>query len=318
MRIGVTGADGFVGYHTVAAVHAAGHEALPLVRRRKAGSDATARDIGDLGFDTDWAPLIEGCDAVIHLAAAVHESGRETAERAARMRRVNVDATGRLALGAARCGVRRLVLASSIKVMGETSERPFVEEDVPRPIGAYAKSKRDAELALWEATSTSALQGVVLRPPLVYGPGVGANFRALLRLCDSAWPLPLAGANALRSLLYVGNLADALVAAATHPAAGGGTYFVTDDHDLSVADLVTRLRQQFRRPYRLHAAPPGTLRWAARLLGRGDAYSRLFDPLQASPARWCSCATWSPPVTVDDALAATTHWFARQRSERVP
>jgi nucleoside-diphosphate-sugar epimerase len=318
MRIALTGADGFVGRHTVGAVRAAGHEALPLVRRLGSGSEAGARAVGDIGPDTEWTSVIEGCDAVVHLAAAVHESGPESADHEARMRRVNVDATARLAREAARCGVRRVVLASSIKVMGETSSRSFVESDPPRPVGAYATSKRDAELALWETTSATTLEGVVLRPPLVYGPGVGANFRALLGLCDTAWPLPLAGARALRSLLYVGNLADALVVTATRPEAAGDTFFVTDDNDVSVADLVTRLRQVFSRPNRLLTAPLGVLRWTARLAGREDAIARLFEPLRASPAHLRSRLSWKPPFTVDEGLANTARWFAMQRSQQRP
>ena len=316
MRIAITGADGFVGSHTVGAVRAAGHEALPLVRQLGTGSDTAVRPVGDIGPDTAWAPALEGCDAVIHLAAAVHESVTESADREARMRRVNVDATARLAREAARCGVQRVVLASSIKVMGETSSRPFVESDSPQPVGAYATSKRDAELALWETTSATNLEGVVLRPPLVYGPGVGANFLDLLGLCDTAWPLPLAGACALRSLLYVGNLADALVVAVTHPDAAGDTFFVTEDNDMSVADLVTRLRQIFCRPSRLFAAPPRVLRWTARLAGREAAIARLFEPLQASPAHLRSRLSWKPPFTVDEGLANTARWFALRCSQQ--
>lgn len=316
MRIAITGADGFVGRHTVGAVRAAGHEVLPLVRHLRTGSDAAAQAVGDIGPDTDWAPVLEGCHAVIHLAAAVHDSEPEDADRAICIQRVNVDAAARLAREAACCGMRRVVLVSSIKVMGETSSRPFVESDSSRPVGAYATSKRDAELALWETTSATNLEGVVLRPPLVYGPGVGANFRALLGLCDTSWPLPLAGARALRSLLYVGNLADALVVTATRPDAADDTFFVTDDNDVSVAFLVARLRQVFSRPSRLFAAPPRVLRWAARLAGREDAIARLFEPLQASPAHLRSRFSWKPPFTVDEGLANTARWFAMQRSQQ--
>lgn len=310
MRIGVTGADGFVGRHVVEAVRAAGHEALPLVRRRRTGSDAAAFAVGDIDRDTAWAPVLEGCEAVIHLAAAVHDSGAESAGRTAHIQSFNVDGTARLAREAARCDVRRIVLASSIKVMGVTSIRPFVESDPTRPVGAYAISKRDAELALWQVASTTSLQGVVLRPPLVYGPGVGANFIALLALCNTPWPLPLAGARALRSLVFVSNLADALVLAATHPDAAGETFFVTDDEDLSVAELAARLRRQLNRPRRLFAPPQGALRLAARLAGHEGAFTRLFEPLQASPAHLRSRLAWKPTSTVTEGLAVTARWFA--------
>jgi nucleoside-diphosphate-sugar epimerase len=310
MRIGVTGADGFVGRHAVEAVRAAGHEALPLVRRRRTGSDAAARAVGNIGRDTAWAPVLEGCEAVIHLAAAVHDAGAENAGRTARIQSVNVDGTARLAREAARCGVRRIVLASSIKVMGETSIRPFVESDPTRPVGAYATSKRNAELALWQEASRTSLQSVVLRPPLVYGPGVGANFIALLALCNTPWPLPLGGARALRSLVFAGNLADALVQATTLPDAAGQTFFVTDDDDLSVAELVARLRRKLDQPRRLFAPPQRALRLAAQLACREGAFNRLFEPLQSSPAHLRSRLAWKPPFTVDEGLAVTARWFA--------
>jgi nucleoside-diphosphate-sugar epimerase len=318
MRIAITGADGFVGHHAVEAVRAAGHDVRPLVRQLRTESDAAARAVGDIGPDTVWAPFIDDCDAVIHLAGAVHETGPETAVREARMRRVNVEATACLARAAAECGVRRVVLASSIKVMGEISLRPFVESDTPRPVGAYAVSKRDAELVLWQVTAATNLEGVVLRPPLVYGPGVGANFRALLALSDTPWPLPLADASARRSLLFVRNLADALQLAATHPNAAGQTFFVSDDNDVSVADLVAQLRQCFNRPRRLFAAPRAVLRGSARLTGYEGALARLFEPLQASPAHLRSQLSWTPPATLDQGLASTASWFARQRSRHQP
>jgi nucleoside-diphosphate-sugar epimerase len=299
-------------------VRAAGHDAVPLVRQLRNGSASGARAVGHIGPDTVWAPVIQGCDAVIHLAAAVHDDGPESTEREARMRRVNVEATARQACEAAQCGVRRVVLVSSIKVMGETSSQPFVESDAPRPVGAYATSKRDAELALWKVTSDTNLEGVVLRPPLVYGPGVGANFRALLELSNTPWPLPMAGATALRSLLFVGNLADALRVAATHPDAAGETFFVTDDSDVSVTDLVARLRQRFDRPRRLFTAPRETLRGLTRLAGHESAFARLFEPLQASTAHLRSRLSWTPPFTVDEGLDSTVQWFAAQRSGLAP
>jgi nucleoside-diphosphate-sugar epimerase len=309
MRIAITGADGFVGRHTVTAARAAGHDVRPLVRRLDAASDSAAREVGDVGPDTDWATALAGCEAVVHLAAAVHESGPDTPQRRMRMRSVNVDGTARLARDAARSGVSRFVFVSSIKVMGETSSRPFVEPDVPHPVGDYASSKHDAERALQEVAWSTPLQYTVVRPPLVYGPGVGANFRALLALCDSPWPLPLAGASAPRSLLYVGNLADALLCAVTHPAAANDTFFVTDDSDLTVADLVARLRDKLNRPRRTFAAPRSVVRGVARLAGRKASYARLFEPLQANPSHLRSRLGWNAPYTVDEGLELTTQWY---------
>jgi len=309
MHIAITGADGFVGRHTVTAAREAGHDVRPLVRRLDAASDSAARAVGNIGPDTDWATALAGCEAVVHLGAAVHESGSDTLQRRMRMRSVNVDGTVRLGREAARCGVTRFVFVSSIKVMGETSSRPFVETDVPHPVGDYASSKYDAERALQRVASSTPLQCAVVRPPLVYGPGVGANFRALLTLCDSPWPLPLAGASAPRSLLYVGNLADALLCAVTHPAAANDTFFVTDDSDLTVADLVARLRDKLNRPRRTFAAPRSVVRGVARLAGRKASYARLFEPLQANPSHLRSRLGWNAPYTVDEGLEITTQWY---------
>jgi len=314
MRIAITGADGFIGRHTVTAARGAGHDVRPLVRRLDAASDSAAREVGDVGPDTDWATALVGCEAVVHLAAAVHESGPDAPQRRMRMRSVNVDGTVRLAREAARGGVTRFVYVSSIKVMGETSWRPFVESDVPHPVGDYASSKHDAERALQEVAWSTPLQYTVVRPPLVYGPGVGANFRALLALCDSPWPLPLAGASAPRSLLYVGNLADALLSAAIHPAAANDTFFVTDDSDLTVANLVARLRAKLDRPRRTFAVPRSMVRGIARLAGRESSYARLFEPLQANPSHLRSRLGWTAPFTVDEGLEMTTRWFRGLRS----
>jgi nucleoside-diphosphate-sugar epimerase len=318
MRIAVTGADGFVGRRTVVAARVAGHDVLPLVRSIRIDSDPSSLAFGDIGTGPAWTDPLSRCDAIIHLAAAVHDAGPEPDDRARWIRATNVDGTVRLARMAAECGVARLVFASSIKVMGEASSRAFVEDDLPQPVGAYAVSKRDAETALRSVGDSTQLQVAILRPPLVYGPGVGANFYRLMRLCDSPWPLPLAGDRALRSMIYVDNLAHALVVAATHPVAANETFFVTDGGDSSVAELVRRIRRLLNRPERLFSAPRGLIALGARAVGQGDALTRLLTPLQASSARFCGRLGWRPPHSQTSGLAATVEWFRSRTSRRQP
>jgi nucleoside-diphosphate-sugar epimerase len=280
--------------------------------------DATVRseidvvEVGNLSATTDWRNALRGIDTVFHLAAHVHV--RKRARDEAELERVNVAATIALARAALAAGVRRFVFASSVKVMGETSgDRPFVETDAPRPQDEYGRSKIAAERAL--IGLDAGLEITIVRPPLVYGPDVRANFLALLRLADSPWPLPLAGANSRRSLVYVGNLADALIACATVPHATPATYFVSDGADPSVAELVTQLRAALGRRARLWTLPNAVSRALATALGRGDAVQRLFAPLQIDTSCIRRELGWSAPFDQRAALEATANWFRVARTQ---
>jgi UDP-glucose 4-epimerase len=309
MRALVTGADGFVGRHLVAALAARGQPARAAVRAagtRVAGAHESVT-VGDMTRQPDWSAALAGVDTVFHLAARVHRSGDDAAAQRA-FAATNVDATLRLARAAADAGVLRFVFVSSAKVMGERSgARPFVESDAPQPPDAYARSKWQAEQQLAEAAGRVEL--TIVRPPLVYGPGVGANFLRLLRAATSAWPLPLGSATAERSMAYVGNLVDALVLCAAHPQAAGRTYFVADAEDLSVAALLGKLRRRLGRPGRLWRAPVPVLAALLALAGRRAEADRLFSPFRLDTRRIRDELGWSPPHCVDDALAATLQWY---------
>jgi nucleoside-diphosphate-sugar epimerase len=262
----VTGAGGFVGTALCSQLVQSGWQLRAALRQPPRGSEhqPEVRVVGEIGSHTDWAPVLQGATAVVHLAARVHvmrDSGRDAF---ARYREANADATEQLARAAAAAGVQRFVYLSSIKVNGEaTSERPFTEADSPAPADAYALSKWEAEQALARVRRESGLEVVVLRPPLVYGPGVKANFLSLVDAVARGWPLPLAAVRNQRSLVYVGNLVSAIVRCLEHPAAAGRTYLVADGESVSTGELIRGIARALERPARLFPAPTGLLRLAA-------------------------------------------------------
>lgn len=317
MRVLITGANGFVGRAVCARLRTLGHDVVAAVRTAEKAREFLGGDsvvVGDIGPATIWASALAGVDAVCHLAARVHVMGNGHEEARARYTRVNLEGTRALAEAAGRAGVRRMVVASTIKVLGEDTEGrgPFTEEDPPAPKDAYAESKLAAEKALFAATAGAGFEAVVVRPPLVYGEGVRANFRALLRLCRLAPPLPLASVDNRRSLLYVGNLADALAACLIHPRAAGQIFLIRDGEDISTPDLIRRLGARLGRRPLLFPCPPTLLRGAARVIGKGDAAARLLDTLSVDDRKIRRELDWQPPFTLDDGLAGTVAWFTAE------
>ncbi len=303
-RVVVTGATGFIGRALCPRLAAAGHEVSAITRRV----------IPEIGPDTDWSAALAGAEAVVHLAARVHVSAERAADPLAAPRRVNTLGTRRLAEAAAAAGVRRLVFASTIKVNGEkTGAEPFRATDAAAPRDPYAISKWEAEQALFQVAGESAMEAVVLRPPLVYGPGVKGNFLSLLRLCAKAPPLPLALVANRRSLIHVGNLADAILRCLTHPAAGGRTFLVSDGEALSTPELVRRAAAALGRPARLFPVPPPLLRLAGRLTGTSSTVERLLDSLVVDDREMRRELDWKPPFSMSRGLQETATWFTSLR-----
>ena len=262
--------------------------------------------MGDIGAVTDWSPILENVDSVVHLAAHVHvpDDKNETA-----FRRINTEATLRLAEAAARSGVRRFVYLSTVKVLGESSPpaRALIESDPSCPADPYSRSKLEAEHALQELSGRFEL--VILRPPLVYGPRVGANFLKLLRSIDRGVWFPFGRIANRRSLLYVGNLASAIAACIRHPAAAGMTFLVSDGEDVSTPELIRRIAAIMGKPVRCWPLPTGMLRAAAALAGRTSEANRLIGSLAVDSTLIRSRLAWRPPCSLDDGLRATVAWF---------
>ncbi len=313
----VTGANGFVGqalckemlrrgWRVRGALRQAGHLTVgtePLI-------------VGNIDGNTDWSVALRGIDVVIHLAARVHVMKDIAADPLAKFLKVNLHGTANLARQAARAGVKRFVYVSSIKVNGEgtTGMQAFSESDEPDPQDPYAISKWRAEQDLQHIAQETGLEAVIVRPPLVYGPGVKGNFISLVAAIDRGIPLPLAGANNLRSLVYVGNLVDALIVCATHPDAAGQTYLVSDGDDVSTAMLVEKIAQALGRNSRSFYFPPALLRAMAVVLRRAEQVDRLFGSLRADDKKIRRELVCSPPYTLEQGLRATADWYRMRRN----
>ncbi|MBI4754379.1 MAG: NAD-dependent epimerase/dehydratase family protein [Betaproteobacteria bacterium] len=314
MHVLVTGAAGFVGRPLMAALLAAGWRVRMAVRRPmdppEPGMEVAA--VGDIGPDTDWAAALAGADVVIHLAARVHQGGRNDALA---HQRINARGTRHLAEAAAAAGVRRFVFLSSTKVMGDVSpaDRPWRETDAPRPTDSYGRSKLEAERALHEIASRTGMEVVILRPPLVYGPGVRANFRALMDAVVRGLPLPLGAVDNRRSLVFVGNLVDAILRCADDPRAAGQTFFVCDGEDVSTPALIRQVAVALGRPARLVRVPPALLVFGARLLGRGARATRLLGSLAIDGSHLRATLGWEPPYGLRDGLAQTARAYQAER-----
>ncbi|MFN3545089.1 MAG: UDP-glucose 4-epimerase family protein [Thiobacillus sp.] len=303
MRILVTGANGFVGRALCASLSADGSHVVPTVRSES--GLAGEKVVGDIDGYTDWAEVLIGCEVVVHLAARVHVMGEATQRGLPVYRTANTDATLKLAGQAAEAGVKRFVFVSSIKVNGEGREAAYRETDVPAPEDAYAISKWEAEQGLVRIAEETGLEVVILRPPLVYGPGVKANFLRLMQLVQKGWPLPLGAVRNRRSLLYLGNFVDAIRLCVEHPAAAGQTFLLDDGEPVSTPELIRAVARALGRPARVPAVPVGVLELAGALLGRRAAVRRLTGSLWLDSSLIRSRLGWTPPYSMQDGLAAT-------------
>ena len=309
MTMLVTGATGFVGGRIADCCAAAGHPVRAATRRPVNLPVSESIAVGDIGADTVWEPALAGVDTVIHAAAHVHRPDEPAHVAEQRHDTVNHHGTFRLARSALEAGVRRFVLISTVKVLGEeTHGRPFDDAANPAPADAYARSKLQAERSLFQLARDAGFEAVALRPPLVYGPGVKANFRALLDLCAKPWPLPLGGLANRRSLIHVDNLADAALHAATAEGLAGRAFVVHDGAPVSTATLVATIRRAMQRAPGLLPVPSGLLRLGLTALGRRHLYQRLAGDLEVDDTGFRDATGWTPPCAFEDAIAQTVRW----------
>jgi nucleoside-diphosphate-sugar epimerase len=318
VKVLLTGASGFVG-RALCPVLKAGYETRAAYRQLdQARSDVEAVHVGDIDGDTDWRAALTGCESVVHLAGRVHvmhESKEDPAAVLGVYRANNTLGTLNLARQAAAAGVRRFVFASTIKVNGEGRDQPYTEADAPSPLDAYAISKWEAEQGLWEIAAQTGMQVVILRFPLVYGPGVGANFLRLVQTVERGVPLPFGRIKNRRSLIYLGNLVDAIGTCLAHPAAANKTFLVSDGDDVSTPVLIRGLATALGRPSRLLPVPVSWLKLVGALTGKKIEMDRLLGSLSVDSSTIRKELQWSPPFAMNFGLKETAKWYRDQRTK---
>jgi UDP-glucose 4-epimerase len=305
----VTGGSGFVGRAVLERMVADGRPVRAAVRRTDAAIPSCVEVTTGAHMDSgyDWRPSLEGVGVIVHTAARVHQMRDTSGDVLAEFRRVNVAGTLELATQAAAAGVGRFVFLSSIKVNGEETRAgaPFAEDDPPAPCDPYGVSKLEAEAGLREIAARTGMEVVIIRPVLVYGPGVKANFLSLMRWVARGVPLPLGAIHNRRSLVALDNLVDLVATCIRHPGAANEVFLVSDGEDLSTTDLVRKMAAALGRPARLIAVPAWALEVGAALLGKRGTARRLIGSLQVDITKARTRLGWTPPVSVDEGLAKT-------------
>ncbi len=320
MLVFLTGATGFVGRALIELLDKRGqHRLVAAVRRQPIDLPAGVRSelVGDLGADAQWQHALSDVEVVIHTAARVHVMDESVTDPLTEFRKVNVEGTLNLARQSAEAGVRRFIFISSIKVNGEgtTLGKPYTAEDKPAPMDPYGVSKKEAEDGLRKLASSSGMEVVIIRPPLVYGPGVKANFLSMMRWLVKGVPLPLGAIHNKRSLVALDNLVDLIVTCIDHPAAANQTLLAGDGEDLSTTELLRRMGKALGKPVLLMPVPAFLLSSAATVFCKRAFARRLLGSLQVDISKNQELLGWVPPVRVDDALATTARYFLENQNK---
>jgi len=309
----ITGVNGFIGRAMCSTLADLGYDVTGTIRaassKAEIVSGANTRAIGDLADFTEWAALLADKDAVIHLAARVHVIGEGEADALASYRLTNVTVTDNLLRAAAEAGVNRFIFLSSVKAIGEGGQAAYREDTLPKPTDPYGISKLEAERRVQAIGNEAGIETVILRLPLVYGPHVKANFLRLMRLVDRGVPLPLASIRNSRSMIFIGNLVDALQVCLQHEQAAGEIFMVSDSQDFSTPGLIRSIAGAMDRKARLMACPPIFLKLAGTLLGKGQVVQRLLGSLRVDSRKIRSQLDWEPPFTAKDGIAETVAWY---------
>lgn len=280
------------------------------------GPEFQTETVGELSVDTDWSRALRGIDIVIHTSARVHVMQDSVKNPLEEFRKVNVQGTLNLACQAAAVNVKRFIFISSIKVNGESTipNKPFTENDQPNPLDPYSISKWESEVGLRQLAKESGMEVVIIRPPLVYGPGVKANFQRMISWVDSGVPLPLGSIHNKRSLVALENLVSLIVTCIENPAAVNQIFLVGDDEDLSTTELLQRIASALGKPARLFPFPTCLINFAASLLGKRRVTQRLFGSLQVDISKARALLDWEPPVSVDEGMRKVVDDFKKRSS----
>ena len=313
-RVLVTGANGSIGRALCERMLDENFRVHGAVRHGKASllpEGVEVAHIDSVDGDTDWKNALDGVDKVVHLAARVHVMKNSASDPFVEYRKVNITGTEHLARKATLANVKRFIYISSVKVHGEGRSTPYNEEDIQKPQDAYSVSKWEAEKVLNEISDETGMELVILRSPLVYGPRVKANFLRLLEIVERGIPLPLASVNNRRSLIYLGNLVDAIVTCIKHPRASGQTYFVSDARDLSTPEMIRLMAEAMGRKARLFSFPAGMLKTMGKITGRSAEIDRLVGSLCVDSSKIRTMLGWNPPYTPEEGIRETVLWYKK-------
>ena len=315
----VTGANGFVGKTLCATLVEKGYFVRGIVRSRNSleavPSGVVSIVAGDIGENVDWQNIVKNIDIVIHLAARVHIIHKSKVNRLPEFMKINSAGTKKLAEAAAGAGVKKFIYMSSIKVNGEiTHGRPFFAEDLPVTKDPYGVSKWKAEEAVREVCSNSGMNGAIVRPTLVYGPGVGGNFLRLLNWVRKGIPLPLGAIENKRSFVYLGNLVDAISALVEDTAVHNETFLISDGKDVATPDLIKMIARAMGSKVRLMRVAPGILKRVGSLIGRVEEVQRLTESLCVDNSKICNMLKWNPPFAFEDGIKKTVEWYMRGKN----
>ncbi|MBU2573439.1 MAG: NAD-dependent epimerase/dehydratase family protein [Elusimicrobia bacterium] len=318
MRVIVTGAAGFVGSHLCRSLKAAGTDvpacAMTPEEQKSLPGGISSHVAGSIDANTDWRGILGKEDVIVHPAARVHVMRESAAEPLNEFRKVNTEGAANLARQAAAAGVKRFVFMSTVGVNGNNSANgSYTENDEPRPHNDYSRSKYEAELQLKQISSETGMEVVILRAPLVYGPGNPGNFLSLLGFVGKGIPLPLASVRNVKSFLYVGNLTNAIALCCAHPAAAGKAYLLSDGEDVSTPELIRRLSSALGFPARLVPFPLSLMRFGGRIIGKSAAVTQLLGSLVVDSDSIRRELGWDPPFTMIGGLKETANWYINDR-----
>ena len=314
-KILLTGSTGFVGSAFTKRFKDSDCQLCPVVRHIKDDSPQNAIEVGDIDGNTDYSGALSDVDVVLHIAARAHIMKDESSDPLAEYRKVNVEGSENLARQAAAAGVKRFVFISSVKVSGEstTVKSPYTELMQPAPEDAYGQSKYEAEGVLKQVAVDTGMEIVIIRPPLVYGSGVKANFLSLLKLSNLAVPLPFGVVHNNRSMVYVENLVDFIIRCIDHPKAANQTFLVSDGEDLSLKSLITYIRKAMGKSALLLPVPVGLFKLVGKLTGKSGVVDRLVGDLQVDSSKARELLDWTPPYSVEQGIVATVLDFNNRK-----
>lgn len=314
LKLLITGASGLVGHSVAKKALECGFDVVGQTREQDLGFVVTCKS--EITSNSDWSAALGGVDCVVHCAARVHQMNEDVHLATGAYREVNTFGTLNLARQAAKHGVKRMVFISSIKVNGEFTPpgSPFVPQMEHIPTDSYGLSKYEAEQGLWKTAAETGLEVVVIRPPLVYGPGVKANFASMMRWIEKGIPLPLGAIHNRRSLVFLDNLVDLILTCCTHPNAKGETLLVSDGYDVSTSQLLRAVAKAMNKPNRMLPVPMSWLSLAARLIGKPQIAQRLCGNLQVDISHTKQTLGWKPPYSFEYGIQKTVDAYLKSNT----